>query len=159
MIIENEIPYEGELSLDAINQEPLPLVDTDVLDERTDKRVSIKMTDKEGRTILLLEAMPDNLDDKEVERNIQGCYIRRFEYVRDMLHHPFYIVFDKFIRSFVTRIKYDLVPLPSGEFFTNYQYVWTQKDTVTHCIIAEVLGLKPEPFGDLFTYKGIIPQQ
>lgn len=160
MTTENKIDYEGNLTLNTIIQECLPLNNSDILDTEADLTVSLKMTDNRGRTILLLEAKSLCINESELLRNTIGCYIVRFDYVEQLLHQPFNTVFEKFIRSFITNIKYKLTSLPDSSFQTHYQYVWCDTNVNNKLLISEILGLKQLiRLEDYIVYKGDIPQE
>ena len=141
MIIERAIHYEKELNLNSIVQEPKPLEKIDVLDDNTDIYVSLKLEDNEGNILMIIEAMPLCIDADEPNFNIQGCFIRRFEYVEQLLSSPFNSVVDKCIKTFAIRIKNRYVPLQQEGYLTQYQYVWTKKELRNECIIAAILKL------------------
>ena len=152
---EKEIEYSKHLSFDSINQTALQLDKSEATDESTDLSVSVKLVDNEGDVLLFLEAMPKCIDENESIKNIQGCYIRRFEYVYELLTPQYQSVLFRFIQAFVTHVKFNLVPLNSGEFLTNYQYVWADKDAKESCIIAHVLELSAfQKIANIVIYKG-----
>lgn len=159
MTIENIINYKGTLTLNSINQECLPLQSTDVIDAHSDLQVSLKMTDIDGRTILLLEAKSQCIDDSEINRNVVGCHIIRFEYVTQMMEQPLTLVLENFIRAFITNATYKLVPLPDSSYKTNYQYVWCDSLEQTKLTISHLLGLEKLSIGNYNIYKGDIPQK
>lgn len=160
MIIEREIEYNRVLSFDTINQEPLLLSKEDCIDEKTDRNVSIKMEDDEGTIILLLEVMLKCIDNEEQTWDIRGCYIRRFEYVNELLTGRFSSILDKFVRAFVTNVKYSLEPTKDGKYLSHYHYVWTDKienSAEEQCIIAIILKLPVFlKDGNYVIYKEII---
>lgn len=158
MTIEKTINYEGILTLNSINQECLPLLSSDVIDENSDLQTSLKMTDIDGRTILLLEAKSQCIDDSEINRNIVGCHIVRFEYVKQMMEQPLSLVLEKFIRAFITNVTYKLVPLPDSSFKTQYQYMWCDSFIQNNLIISYLLDLNKHSIGDYCIYSGNIPQ-
>lgn len=141
MTIENEIIYNKELDLNRINQEPVPLQEKEIIDKKSDLHISIKMVDDDDTTLLLIEAAPFCIDDCEPNKNVQGCYIRRFEYVKGIFSVPYSSLLEKFIKSFITRVRFNMIPTADGKFITNYQYVWAEKSVDVKCIIATLLGL------------------
>ena len=48
MTTENEIIYSKGLDLNRINQEPIPLQESEVIDDKSDLHISIKMVDEDG---------------------------------------------------------------------------------------------------------------
>lgn len=159
MTIENEITYGQELYLNSINQEPSHLYREEVIDEKSDLSISCKMVDKEGNTILLIEAAPCCIDEGEQNRYVQGCFIRRFEYVGYLLFAPFTSILEKFIRTFITSVRFNMVPTADNKYKTSYHYVWAEKSEDEKCIIAALLDLQPIfRVEGLIIYKGDIPQ-
>lgn len=163
MIIEKEIEYNHVLNFDTINQEPLPLSKEDCIDEKTDRNVSIKMEDNEGTIILLLEVMLKCIDNADHQLCIRGCYIRRFEYVKELLTKRFSSILDKFVYAFATNVKYKLEPTEDGKYLSHYHYVWTDKienSAEEQCIIAKILGLNVLYKDDgIAIYKSLLPNK
>ena len=159
MTTENEIIYSKGLDLNRITQEPIPLQKSEVIDDKSDLHISIKMVDEDGETLLLIEAGPCCMREDEPNKNIQGCYIRRFEFVKQFFTNPYYTLLQKFLTAFVTRVRFNMTPTNNGRYLTNYQYVWDEKADGVECIIATKLGLPPIlTIQGIVVYKDILPQ-
>ena len=140
MTKEKVIDYPQSLDLDKIIQVPIPLDKTEATDEQTDLFVSLKMVDKDDNNLLLLEALPCTLED-EFDKCIVGCFIKRFEFVEQFLKLPYNSILEKFLNSFIIRVKYNThVLLPNG-YTTEYQYLLAKTEVGKECLIAKRLGM------------------
>ena len=135
------IDYPQGLDLNSICQNPVPLKKADITDEKTDMGVSLKVVDSDGQAILLLEVEPRCIDNSEPEKNIMGCYIRRFEYVADFFRAPYSSIRDSFITAFELRLMTRPVPLKPNGPLTNYSYIWAEIGDGAACVITELLDL------------------
>lgn len=138
--IERIIPYPQKLDINTMNQTPVPLSEKDITDIRTNKDISLKLVDADGNTILLIEAITYNIDADEIAHNITGCFIKRFECIRELLNISYFPIIEKCLNTFMTHVKYHMIPLGDNGFLSKYQYLWTMKNNREECIIAMLYG-------------------
>lgn len=151
------IDYPQGLNLKSICQEPVPLKKSDMTDERTDSCVSLKMVDSDGHAILLIEVESRCIDNSEPDKNIMGCYIRRFEYVADFFRAPYSSIRDSFVSAFKHRLMASPVPLKPNGPFTYYSYIWAEIGEGSGCVITELLDMPVVSVnGHIATHKKLI---
>lgn len=161
--IENVISYPYTFDLNEINQTPIPLSHEEILDKDTNRDISLKLVDNDGRTILLIEVMSLNIEKKDLEKGINGCFIRRFEYVPQLLSDEIFSdVLYKFISTFVNNVKYYLLETKDKQYLSYYQYIWVLKGKTGESLIVNILDLNDEIFAVELSekvfkiYKGVI---
>ena len=154
MTIENELDYNKGLDINRINQEPILLNEQEIIDENTDLAISKKLVDEDGDTILLIEAGRDWIDRAELNRYVFGCFIRRFEYIKEFLDCPFFGLLNEFIQKFENRVEVMPIPDEQSGLSARYHYLWAKRPENRHCLIASLLKLPPLPKnGDYIIYK------
>ena len=139
MTIERKIDY-SKIDMNLINQFPVRLDKSEITDASSDFETSFKFVDNEGKTVLLIEVCEWNFEKEEDNCLIHGCFIRRFEFVEELLYSPYNetILLD-FIRGFITFVR--LKTFGVDDIMQGYQYIWVEKESNIQCIIAEILGL------------------
>ena len=152
MTIERKIDYP-KIDVNLINLFPVPLDKSEITDASSDLDISFKFVDNEGKTVLLIEACSLNIECDEKIKEIHGCFIRKFEFVEELLYPPYdNLVLLDFIRKFVSLVKCKTFKVSNGYIITGYQYIWAKKDDNTQCVIAEILGLNEHTT----TYKSLL---
>ena len=102
MTIERKIDYP-KIDVNLINLFPVPLDKSEITDASSDLDISFKFVDNEGKTVLLIEACSSNIEGDKKIKEINGCFIRKFEFVEELLYPPYDdLVLSDFIRMFVT---------------------------------------------------------
>ena len=137
---EKIIPYPQRLDINTINQTPVPLSESDITDIRTDRNVSLKLVDADGNAILLMEAITYNINTDEIAHNITGCFIKRFEYIKELLNTSYFPIIEKCLNTFMTHVKYCMIPMGDNDFLSKYQYLWAMTNDNRECVIAMLYG-------------------
>lgn len=140
MTIEKELDYKKELDVNRINQEPIPLNQNELIDANSDINVSMKMVDEDGDIVLLIEAGPRCIYKNEPDRCMIGCFIYRFEYVKDFLQHPCSIVLDDFLHKFECSVNLNQTPTAQDKL-VHFQFLWAEQLANNKCLIADLLHL------------------
>lgn len=159
MTIERKIDYP-KIDVNLINQVYVPLDESEITDASSDLETSFKFVDNEGKTVLLIEVCEWNFE-KEVDNClIHGCFIRKFEFVEELLYSPYNetILFD-FIRGFITLVRLKTFCVDDETIMQGYQYIWAEKDSNIQCIIAKILGLNVIYDEGVTIYKSYLPNE
>lgn len=150
--IERILQVDG---VDFSSLEKKPFTKSDVSNEMTDINVSMKLIDSFGNVVMLIEAMGIDIYPDDDSFGKKGCLVGRFEFVEGLIntHH-----WNDFLKSFLTSIRYSMIPCDNGHFLGRYKYIWAQKEEGQQCVIAEALGLKEFIGADEFiVYKRDVP--
>lgn len=151
------IEYPKGLTLNSIRQDPVRLEESDGIEKQTDLSASLKLVDTDGRVLLLIETEPRCIDACEPDKNIMGCYIRRFEYVADFFRAPYSSIRDSFISAFKHRLIASPVPLKRNGLLTYYSYIWAEIGEGAGCVITELLDMPVVSInGHIATHKKLI---
>ena len=150
MTIERVLHYNREI--DLFNLQQTRFSETDRTSETTDMNVSKMLVDREGNILVLIEVLTMDFYPTDDANNTKGCYIKRFEFVEDILDKQPFI---DFIKDFVTSVRYRMVWTNGNMFKAYYNYIWSQKNENEQCVIAEILELEEiHKEGGVVTYKG-----
>ena len=140
MTIERKIDYP-KIDVNLISRFPVRLDKSEITDASSDLAVSFKFVDNEGKTVLLIEVCELNFEKEEDKNLTHGCFIRKFEFVEELLYSPYNeTILYEFIRGFITFVKLKTF-LDDKTIMQGYQYIWAEKDSNIQCIIAEILDL------------------
>ena len=134
---ESIIPYLQEFDINNINQNPIPLSEEDITDLKTDTDISFKLVDSDGNTILLLEALTFSIYREEIERNIIGCFIKRFEYIIDIL--PWKSILEKCIKFFQSKVQCRTLQVDGESYLYKYKYLWANLDRELEYEIVKII--------------------
>lgn len=159
MTKEIEIPYlDADFDVNLINQYPIHLTQDETLDDQSDLTTSIKFVDSKGKSVLLIETTPRNICSDEINKNIQGCYVIRFEFVKKLLEDNYNGILSSFLSHFVSLVKCLTKAQSNGNYLTHYNYIWADKEHGDNCVIAKLLGISLDnTFSNLLgldIYKG-----
>ena len=144
IIINGNIPYD--LSIKMFGE-------ADATSKETNLSASVKLIDSKGTVYMLIECETRDISSED-NQYVKGCFIRRFEYEKRLINTR---IWADTINSFVTSVKYSMVPIENDRFLSRYRYIWAQTNN-GYCIIAEVLGLAVEwKDGEITTYKAMLP--
>lgn len=146
MTTEKVIQYDGKVDLFNLRQSHFSEINR--TNCSTDMEISKCLIDKDGNIVLLIEALTMDFYLKDDININKGCYIKRFEYVEDLIGTQPWI---DFMKSFITRVRYKMVWANNKRFKAYYNYIWSQKEDNKRCIIAEILELK-----EVLNVNGII---
>ena len=136
MTEERFIDFEGAIYLFKLRKVMFDA--TDVTDEATDRTVSMKLIDDDGNVLMLIEALSLDFYESDAKKFEKGCLIKRFEFVERLINSS---AWADFIMSFVTSVKYAMIPFGDCDYLCRYTYIWAQKHKDEPCVIAKVLGL------------------
>lgn len=159
MTIERKIDYP-KIDVNLISQFPVRLDKSEITDASSDLDMSFKFVDNEGKTVLLIEVCEWNFDKEEDNCLIHGCFIRKFEFVEELLYPPYNenILYD-FIRRFVTLVRNKPFCVDDETIMQGYQYIWAEKDSNIQCVIAKILGLNVIYDKGVTIYKSYLPNE
>ena len=160
MTIERKIDYP-KIDVNLINQFPVQLDKSEITDVSSDLGVSFKFVDNEGKTVLLIEARELNFEREEDNCLIHGCFIRKFEFVEELLYSPYNeTILHDFISLFIALVRNKTFCLDDKTIMQGYQYIWAEKDSNIQCVIAEILGLNIIYKDDgIVIYKSLLPNK
>lgn len=148
------IEFDGEINVSGLRKVMFDASDT--TDRRTDRTVSMKLTDAEGNALIIIEALTVDFSENDAKRDERGCLIKRFEFVEKLIDS---FAWADFIKSFVTSVRYAMIPCGDCNYLCRYTYIWAQKCKNEPCIIAKVLGLDDTiDIEEFRTYIGKLPQ-
>lgn len=133
---EKKLQINGDFDWLSLKIEPF--CDKEVSNELTDTDVSMRLVDANGNVVLLIEAIGVDINENDDANNTRGCFIKRFEFVEDIINTEYYT---EFLNSFLSRVCYSMIPCDNGRFLGRYYYIWVQKSEEQQCVIAEALGL------------------
>ena len=136
MTEERFIEFEGAINLYSLRKVMFDA--EDATDEATDKSVSMKLIDGDGNVFMLIEALTTDFSESDAKKYEKGCLIKRFEFVERLINSS---VWADFIMSFVTSVRYAMIPCGDCNYQCRYTYIWVQKHKYEPCVIAKVLGL------------------
>ncbi len=154
MTEERFIEFDGGINLFGLRK--LMLDVTDATDEATDRTVSMKLIDDGGNVLMLIEALSLDFSESDAKKYEKGCLIKRFEFVERLINSS---VWADFIMSFVTSVRYAMIPCGDCDYQCRYTYIWAQKHKDESCVIAKVLGLDDIiDIDESRTYMGKLPK-
>lgn len=136
MTEERFIEFEGAINLFELRKVMFDAIDA--TDETTDITVSMKLLDDEGNVLMLIEALSLDFFENDAKKYEKGCLIKRFEFVERLINSS---AWADFIMSFVTSVRYAMIPCGDCDYQCRYTYIWAQKHKDEPCVIAKVLGL------------------
>jgi hypothetical protein len=136
MTEERFIEIEGTINLFELRKVMFDA--TDATDEATDRTVSMKLLDDESNVLMLIEALSLDFSESDAKKYEKGCLIKRFEFVERLINSS---AWADFIMSFVTSVRYAMIPCGDCDYQCRYTYIWVQKHKDEPCVIAKVLGL------------------
>ena len=142
-IIERKLQYSYEPDIKDVHIERLKPEER--CDLNSDCKISLKLVNKDGDTLLLIEAMPLDLWQDGDEKGLKGCFIRRFEWFegfifsREMLSRK---KLDDFFCAFLNAVKFGDVSCNEGKFLTHYSYVWTTVQKGSFSLINDVFNFE-----------------
>lgn len=136
MTEERFIEFEGDINLFELRKLMLDVADS--TDEATDSTVSMKLVDGDGNVLMLIEALSLDFSESDAKKYEKGCLIKRFEFVERLINSS---AWADFIMSFVTSVRYAMIPCGDCDYQCRYTYIWAQKHKDEPCVIAKVLGL------------------
>jgi len=148
------IEFEGEINLYSLRKVMFDA--DDATDGTTDLSVSMKLIDDDGNVLMLIEALTVDFSEKDAKKYEKGCLIKRFEFVKRLINSS---VWADFIMSFVTSVRYAMIPCGDCDYQCRYTYIWAQKHKNESCVIAKVLGLDDTiDIDESRTYMGKLPK-
>lgn len=151
MTTENVIHQEGEININNLRIEHFSA--KDCTDNNTDISTSIKLVDQNNNIWMSIETQPLEMYAEEAQREIHGCFIRKFEYDERLIDCAYSLVWTDFLREFDSNIRYSMFFCLDNKLKCRYQYVWAQKSEYDYCCIADILNLKRINQADINFYR------